>query len=264
MHPPLPEPPRLRSRRVRWWALALLVVALLGIIIFWHLQDQRLQQNIASDLRDRQYVYVSFNASAPPYASALTDLSDLGLRLANHCTELFVAGRYSVYWDPESSDRLYYEGDDHFLEVLPTVLAPHDWQQRLSALPYVGRVDQQIGYCDETNMYRDFVHPVNALLAPFTTPLQSSPWEVAAVSPTATYQATVGQIMDLGLRLADPCYEARLARGEHPPQSSPSQAAAFGQTRTLVIAASLYTPPNWEQRLNDGGIYVSRHAQCSA
>jgi hypothetical protein len=259
------------SRRVRWLALAFLGVAmlgaialLLGTIAFWHLQDQRLQRNIADDLGDQQYAYVFFNASAPPYASALTDLSDLGLRLANHCSDLYVAGRYSVYWDPESSDRPYYEGDFHFLEVLPTVLAPHDWLQRLSALPYVGRVDQQTRLCDETNMHRDIAHPLNVLLAPFTAPLQGSPWTVAAVSPTATYQATVATVMDLGLRLADPCYEARLARGEHPPQPSPSQAAAFGQTRKLVIAATLYTPPNWEQRLNLGGIHVVGNAQCSA
>jgi hypothetical protein len=246
-------------------ALAFLGVALIGAIAFWHLQDQRLQRNINDDLRDKQYAYVYFNASAPPYAIALTDLSDLGLRLANHCTELYVAGRYSVYWDPESSDRRYYEGGSHFLEILPTVLAPGDWLQRLSALPYVERVDQRVPLCDGTNMARDFTHPFNVLFAPFTSPLQGSPWDVAATSANLTYEAAVGQIMDLGLRLADPCYEASLARGEHPAHLSPSQAAAFGQTRTLVFAATLYTPPNWEQRLSQGdSMHVSGSGQCSA
>ena len=65
----------------------------------------------------------------------------------------------------------------------------------------------------------------------------------------AGYGAALAQVADLGLRLADPCYERSWTRHLPLVWHSMGQAGAFASGRTLIVATTEVAPTTWRDRL---------------
>ena len=79
----------------------------------------------------------------------------------------------------------------------------------------------------------------------------SSPSARIVFAPSTTYDEALYAISDLGLRLADPCYESAQSANysTHVPWPGAGQEQRFAATHDLIVAAApLVTPIKWDQR----------------
>jgi hypothetical protein len=145
--------------------------------------------------------------------------------------------------------------DRHLLLVAPTVLAPPDWAARLASLPGVTDVNTRaIWHCyalDGTWLDRLRY-----------APLAARPTVLHFATGT-TYDDALRAASDLGLRLADPCYEAALAHGEQPAWHAAGQRDAYAASGALVVAPTVLTPDDWMSRLA-GGVAPGPVVACAA
>ena len=206
------------------------------------------------------------------YDDALRAVTDLGLQPSVECgyEDDLKAGRVisNMQWQPAGQRAFFLQ--EHRLFVALTPLAPADWIERLKHVPgwvaniTLERASQPL-FCP--NASTGWGPPSTDSTGSSPTSLDTSgpaatilDYAQAASSPTArvvfapytTYDEALYAISDLGLRLADPCYErAQLANYPTPaPWPGAGQEQRFAATHDLIVStASIVTPVNWNQKV---------------
>ncbi len=229
--------------------------------------------------------YVTF-APTVTYAQALRTVTDLGMQPALPCASpqtIVLNGRMrdlSPHWQPVGQRALFLQL--HGLVVYPNVLAE---EHPLSARSWV---DQLRYYSPSIIALRDAtplsvaastisVAPVPQILlndvaaggdVKYTcTPILPGPlltgdpplrvihgatatYAQVAFSPTITYDTALAEVSNLGLRLADPCFETAvlIPNAPHLPAEQIGQEAGFAKTQTLIVATTLVASTLWRQQ----------------
>jgi hypothetical protein len=188
---------------------------------------------------------VSFSG-ATSYTAALAEVTGIGLRLASPCAEAAIHSgddRWQTYLYAVGQEPSYADGSR--LVVATTVLTPADWLERLWTLPGAISVDTSVVVnCPEISAGS----PLGLLRA---APPAGQP-TVLQFPAGVSYGDALQAASDLGLRLADPCYEAALAHGDHPVWHPANQQQAYATGRSLVVAPTILTPADWLSRLRSG------------
>ena len=68
-------------------------------------------------------------------------------------------------------------------------------------------------------------------------------------SPTPVYGDALDDVLNLGLRLANPCYEKALADGKSPAWHTMGQEDAYAANHTLHVATTNETGNLWQQQV---------------
>jgi hypothetical protein len=209
------------------------------------------------------------------YDDALRAITDLGLQPSVACgygADL-TAGRVitDMQWQPAGQRSIFVR--EHQLFVTFTPLAAPDWGARLTHVHgFVRNTEQQwnqILYCPDLGSAATYpIDPATSTSVSFTPPDTSRPTHTPTVlayaqaisspnarvvfTPTTTYAEALSTISDLGVRLADPCYERKHAGNQTTsaqwPGAGPEQ--RFSVSHSLIVAAApLATPIRWEQML---------------
>lgn len=222
---------------------------------------------------------VSFT-SKTSYAYALRTITDLGLQTTNFCMAAIVNSKGEIVgglpWT-HLDNKAYFVASHGIetsgmiggtptvvdtiqlpsLSVLTTPLAPTDWVARLEAASGVAGVDTN-AVTDCPNIGQTSAGTVTSL-----PPKQAGTYiRVLFSADVATYDNALYLISNLGLRLADPCYEHEneQLKDWHPM----GQETQFFKSRTLVIATTLVSPTDWRTRLPDTQDVVSVAAPFKA
>jgi hypothetical protein len=254
-------------------SLAVLILGATGVVV-------------ASEIRSTLQARHSFRKIAPPPASfplyfdpsvsyndALRAITDLGLQPSMECgyEDDLRAGRVITHmqWQPAGQRAIF--SSEHRLFVARTPLTSPDWTTRLSHVP---------GWLANNTPER--------LSQPITCPSGATGWgasptDCASVSstsydtsglastildyaqanncpkarviftPSSTYDQALYAFSDLGLRLADICYE-RAQSSNYPtpvPWPGAGQEQRFAVAHDLIVtAAPLTSPIHWEQKVS--------------
>ena len=190
-------------------------------------------------------------ASSVSYAQALRLITDLGLQPSAFC------GSPSV-WQPVGQHDLFEQG--HFLVVAPGYeTAPDDWSARLLASPGVQALKDvhPVYPGDQIEATPDnfVLYPCPPILT--SSPPSGSPMRIgnhlsyARVSFVAqqTYDLALYTISNLGLGLADLCYEQALSQGNSPIWHPMGQEHAFSTTHALIVQTPGLASNMWQQQL---------------
>lgn len=181
------------------------------------------------------------------YAQALEIVTNLGLKTFAEChPEAWTAG----------DDKDFF-ADGHFLSVAATVNSAPLWMGRLKATPGVTDAQSLDG-------------PIHCPAETAGSGPQYLPQDQAGVyvrvtfTGASSYTTALDTVNSLGFRLADPCYEQARAQGRKPTWHPMSEADAFGQTRALVLATTLYNAITWANQLRAVGGVVTIDAPFRA
>ena len=177
------------------------------------------------------WAVVQFNPSVS-YVEALRAITDLGLTTAVSCT---LPG---MVWQPVSEKAFY-----PVLLVVATPAAPLGWMAPLAKIRGVQNVQPNPVY----NCPLFDPTPTAANLPAYLP--DSAPRTVARLTFAAgtSYDDALGAILNLGLRLADPCYE-RLPAGAPVAWHPMGQEAAFAQQHSLLVATTALSSTLWQQQ----------------
>jgi len=209
--------------------------------------------------------------SSVSYDDALRAVTDLGLQPSLECgyEDDVKAGRVitNMQWQPAGQRAVFMQ--EHRLFVALTPLAPPDWTTRIKLvpglLPYRQEDASQPHYCPNgsagwgaTPVDSGGASPTSLdTSGPPPTVLDyaqaaSSPITRVVFAPLTTYDEALYAISNLGLRLADPCYERAQAANYPTPTPWPGagQEQRFAATHDLIVAAApLVTPVDWDQKV---------------
>lgn len=219
------------AKRSIYRPLAILALALIGVMTACAPGAGSLSQpgqTPTPALPAPQEALITFKP-AISYAVALQALTDLGLQPTDNC---YPADRQ---WHPMSQQDSF--AGYHALLVAPTLLAPTGWLDRARSLPGFSAA--------QTNV----VTNCPAIPAPsptFTVP--APPEAQMSFAATTTYAAALEAMANLGVRLADPCYEAASQAGAHPSWHPMGQETTFADGHALVVASTLLAPGDWLKR----------------
>jgi hypothetical protein len=176
--------------------------------------------------------FVDFTSDTS-YAAALQTITDLGLQTALPCS--------GGAWVPMGERDLL---QMHRLWVLATPIAAPAWFGRLRTDPSVTHID---GGPFRFACPNASVPPVGPVSLGEDAPTVYM--RVTLGTATAGYDDALAQVADLGLRLADPCYERSWTRHLPVVWHSMGQAGAFASGRALVVATTEVAPTTWQDRL---------------
>ncbi len=230
------------SRDTNRWATPMaLVLILLYFAAAWTIDAVR---RLPSNAQPFAVAVVTF-ADTASYTDALGELTSIGMRLSNPCFEAAIrAGdtHWDTHYQVRGQEDLYAHG--HALAAATTTLAPTDWVERLWTLPHAVKVDTRVvSSCPAIS---------GSLLGLLVVaPPAERPFVLHFPSGMA-YGEALRAATDVGLRLADPCYEAALARGNHPAWHPASQEQAYGSNGNLVVAPTILAPADWLTRIAVG------------
>jgi hypothetical protein len=212
------------------------------------------------------------------YTQALRAITDLGLQPTVACGYKadVDAGRVirintGLGWQP-AGQRDQFERE-HRLFVATTPLAASDWSARLEAVPGVlpkiplSMVSQPI-YCLNADMRSSDVSLTPGTPAGSTdaSPTPSTPLVLTSdqvqdglyarvvFGSFTDYATALAEVSNLGVRLADPCYEQlqfRLqSQSKEPTWHAMGQEASFAASHALIVApAPLTTATSWASQL---------------
>lgn len=170
---------------------------------------------------------ITFTA-ATSYDAALQEVTDLGLQPTDNC---YPEDRR---WHPMGQQESF--AGQHALLVAPTLLAPDQWLARVRTLPgYLSDQTNVVTSCPEI----PYITPVPTYTPP------DPPEAVIAFASTVSYSQALREVLNLGIRLADPCYEAALKAGAHPTWHPMGQETNFPSNQTLIVASTLLAPDHW-------------------
>jgi hypothetical protein len=212
------------------------------------------------------------------YDDALRAITDLGLQPSVACgyEADLKAGRVitDMQWQPAGQRSIFVR--EHRLFVTFTPLAAPDWGARLTHVHgFVRNTEQQWDqglYCPDLGSAAAYpTDPAPSASVSFTPPDSSRPAQTPTVlayaqaisspnarvvfTPSITYAEALSTISDLGVRLADPCYERKHAENQPTSAQWPGagQEQRFSASHSLIVAAApLATPIYWEQMLGSG------------
>lgn len=209
---------------------------------------------LGSPLSSSALTLVSFTASTS-YTTAISAIVNLGLRHTAPCENSVIvpvgATARWTRWESLDEQSSFDGGAPKSLWVTSTILAPGDWLDRLQSLAMVTSLTQSVnmscgGYQADA------------------TPVAGTPYFLTSAELGAYARVTVGQggdaehvlsygqalarLNDLGLRLAAPCRERRLAASS----SSALDWTPVGQqqqyvaTRQIVVAPTTDASNLWQ------------------
>ncbi len=170
-------------------------------------------------------------ADSVSYTQAIRIITDLGLQTVAECT---------VQWVPQGGKSYY--SSPNWLTVSATVASAPLWLERLQTTP--GVIETQVmGPHSCPNMRYDPNKP--AYLGP------DAPVTYLRVTfqDATSYDSAVDAVNDLGLRLANPCYEQARAQGKKPTWNTIGQEQSFSQAHALILATSFNSAVIWQQQL---------------
>lgn len=235
----------------RWTTPVALVLVLLYLAAAWTIDAVR---RLPSNSQTAANAVVTF-AGGASYTDALSELTSIGMRLSNPCFEgaIRAGGNPWALYPVRGQEDSYANG--HTLLAATTALAPMDWVERLWTLPHAIKVDTRvISACR--------LIPSSLLGPLLVAPPAERPFVLHFPSSMA-YGEALRAATDVGLRLADPCYEAALARGNHPAWHPATQQQAYGSNGNLVVAPTILAPADWLTRIA-GGVTPGPVAGCAS
>lgn len=184
--------------------------------------------------------------SSTQYAAVLATLTDLGLQPNSPCIQTTrVNGKITSWVGWVQGETNPTAQIDHIF-ASPTVLAPANWLDRLKASSGVEQVQVN------PSVACSIIH---AGTPPPGTPVALAPDQageyvrVTFISPYITYHQSLVSVSSLGFRLADICYEQKLAHGSMPQWHTMGQEVTFAATQTLLVATTSITSEDWADRL---------------
>jgi hypothetical protein len=190
------------------------------------------------------------------YAEALRAVTDLGLQpSAAVCGSGF--GSYAngtqefrgPWWQPVGVEDSFDQSGGFLVRSTPA--AASDWLDRLQGVRGA-RVD--IVYTNYT--------PINCpdRTVEGTPPPDAARYvpreqvgttlRVAFARPAVGYDGALNALTELGLRLADPCYEQARAAGKMPSWHAMGQEMAFARDGTLVVAVGPEASERWREQVS--------------
>jgi hypothetical protein len=194
--------------------------------------------------------YVDFVPSVS-YAAALRTITSLGLQTAlpGRCFEGFTSSVAAslpqhVQWFPSGWQNMPW---GHRLWVVSTPVAAPYWLDRLRHASGVAAVQSGAGL--QFNCPDDpFVTSPDQ--AGFLNADQAGTYvRLTFAAPLVSYDDALATIDNLGLRLAEPCYEGGVAHAIPWLWHPMDQSASFAARHVLVVATTLYASTTWRDQL---------------
>lgn len=219
------------------WCLAMLLSCVMVISGCTSTSSQQKAEPIIAD--EALVVFTPQTA----YTQALETVTTLGLQPAIICGLPPSESNRQIIWQPEGQTSQFAATAQ--LVVKTTYLAPADWRQRLTAsISILSLRPPTITTCP-------IVTPATTS---FLTPMRNSgPLVYQRVTFTAAtkYGDALSVISNLGLRLANPCYEAQWLANADPAWQPMTQTDAYIASHSLLISpvAGLASTA-WQQQLN--------------
>jgi hypothetical protein len=193
-------------------------------------------------------VQVTFDPSTP-YERALRLVTDAGFQPAFECTD-------GSQWQPMGQRDLFLQ--NHRLVVYPTAYDPTDWEGHLRASADVTDVASGAyagfpGTEPRTTETPGVAYFCGNTVGPALTGTPAVLGRQAGVfarvtfaSPLDSYDAALSVVVDLGLALADYCYD----HASHPAGHPMGQEQAFAVSKTLVVVTMpRMTSDHWQEQL---------------
>lgn len=218
---------------------------------------------------------VLFDASVS-YADALRAMTDLGVQPAVFCgypSDVAAGKVIETAWLPAGQrDRFQQE---HLMWVVKTITAPPDYAYKLYRLPgfHTDSSSQNFG-CSGGHANAGPPPPKGApdvlTLNPADNQVikQIGTYAYVTFAPGVDYDTALYDVSNLGLRLADPCYEQSLLPHRQPEQwHVMGQEITFSYSHALVVApAPLTSAVTWRDQLRKlpdvASADTSYHAVC--
>jgi outer membrane protein assembly factor BamB len=194
-------------------------------------------QELAVPTQPAYEAQVTFSDSTS-FAQALKTITDLGLQTEKICI---------VTWRPQQSSQFY--SSYHSLDVAATAASAPLWLARLQASPGVTAV--QAFSVINCPMERLDNNP------PFLGPDRAGTY-LRVTFTSASYDAALNEVNDLGFRLANPCYEQARAHGDKPTWKAMGQESSYAQGRVLLLATTPLNATIWQSQLQSlpGAVHV--------
>ena len=204
-------------------------------------------------------------APSVSYNQALRLVTDMGLQPSLECPPQ--AGHYTPgstlqpqpVWQPVGQKETFLQ--NHQLQVYPTFSAPSDWRLRLAAIQGIHVGVSQGNICPHVI----YGTPPPGTIMPLSSS-QSGIYVRITFTNLQTYDAALYTVSNLGLGLANICYEqAEVAagRGPEPSWQFTGEEQMFAKTHTLTVTttarhiqhmANAATDPCW-RRFDQGTLY---------
>lgn len=215
-------------------------------------------------------VPVLFDASVT-YAEALRGMTVLGIQPALFCeyrNNSDSGNRTDLPWLPAGQRDRFQQ--DQLMWVIQTITAPTDWPNKLYRLPgFHTDPSSQDAYCSEGQSSASPLPPTGAptLLTYEQALSQSGTYAYVTFAVGVDYDTALYDISNLGLRLADPCYEQSfLPHHQAQPWHPMGQQITFSYSHALVVApAPLISATVWRDQLRklpDVAEEISYHLVC--
>jgi hypothetical protein len=248
----IPRQPEVTDLSIAVWLRGRMRAALLGALVFilaGCATGQATRSASTSVTGGQTIIYVAF-APSTSYEAALGTISDMGLQLANLCQPLTTrrtdGSLLWAWWEPLGQHQHYDDQVPH-LFVQPTPAAQGDWMARLRASVVVrdARGSQGDVVCPIVRYVEATPSPTENYTLP---PDQVGTYAQLTFSSTdETYAAALSDVLNLGLRLADPCYES--AAGSAAAWHPMGQEHRFAVSHTLLIATTPQTSTRWQEQV---------------
>lgn len=227
--------------------------------------------------------YITF-APTVSYAQALRVVTNLGLQPALPClpvTPTTINGKeidLETLWQPAGQQQLFQQ--EHGLVVIQTPLAveqqsiSRSWLDELKYFSSVVTALHDAAPASTVNgdpvtslVPQVFLNSVATNGVRYTCPPAMLPSEVTPTTPvlltdnalpigtyaqvsfsrTTSYDSALSEVTNLGLRLADPCYEATIdSSSATTAASQPGQEGSFAKTNRLIVAVTRVTSMLWQ------------------
>jgi hypothetical protein len=222
---------------------------------------------------------VVFLASSVSYAQALRLITDLGLQPGIDCGAFVGSGRAA--WQPMGQRETFTrdarlvvwparrpDGWGKRLQASPGVLAVQGGYPLYSGVPTMSPLTQQVPYSCPP--------PIDGLTPPAMTPVAMSNGmadveiyaRIAFGSPALAYDDALYTVSNLGLALADVCYDqalARVGRTAWPPWHPMGQEQSYAASGTLLVGTVRnITSSLWREELLSAPGVVSFEAPYPA
>lgn len=203
------------------------------------------------------------------YSVALRAITDLGLvPAASVCgSGIRYESASGTWWQPVGAEAAFDTSGGQIV-LWPTPLAAPDWPNRLSSVGahLITIYPHDTPFNCPSPRTLQGAPPADA--SHFVTADQLGTYaHVTFSSGAETYDAALNAVTDLGLRLADPCYERAQARGAVPAWHTMGQESGYAGSAALVVAPTSQASANWQNQIQALAGVVSTQvpfsAQCS-
>jgi hypothetical protein len=187
--------------------------------------------------------YVDFTPSVS-YAAALRTITGLGLQTALPCYGGFPSGSQHLQWAPMGEQDML---QAHRLWVASTPIAASYWLFRLSHAPGVVSVQSGAGLV--------FACPALPFVTSPDQPGFLNADEAGTYArltfdvPLVAYDDALAAVDNLGLRLADPCYERGVIRSVPFLWHTMDQSTSFAASHAIGVATTIYASTTWRAQL---------------